>query len=77
MIGWSLTGAGPSRTPYGWVDLSPPIYWSQWLTLDAEGRTRLGVSVPRGASGRTVYTQAGVLEAGSLTLSGGLVRRVR
>ena len=58
IIGYSLTGAGPTNTPYGIVDMSQPIRILASLQSDASGNVSFSPLVPLGASGITLYTQA-------------------
>lgn len=69
LIGYSLTGAGPTSTPFGMVDMSAPITQLPMLTADAAGTASLSTGVPGQASGFTVYTQAADITTGTLTNS--------
>lgn len=69
LIGYSFTGAGPTVTPFGPVDMSAPISQLPALTADSAGTAAMSVNVPAGASGMTVYTQAADLTTGTLTNS--------
>jgi hypothetical protein len=69
LIGYSLTGAGPTATPFGMVDMSMPITQLPTLTADAAGTASMSTGVPGRASGFTVYTQAADLGTGTLTNS--------
>lgn len=69
LIGYSLTGAGPTNTPFGPVDMSAPITQLPTLTADGAGVAAMSTSVPGRASGLTVYTQAADLATGTLTNS--------
>jgi len=69
LIGYSLTGAGPTPTPFGMVDMSPPITQLPTLTADGAGVASMTTSVPGRASGFTVYTQAADLSSSALTNS--------
>ncbi len=61
---YSLTGTGPTATPYGLVDLSPPIFLLPSVTADPlTGDASLPVNVPAGAFGMSVSLQAGVIGA--------------
>ena len=66
-IGLSFTGAGPTTTPFGVVDLSLPIKTGPFLTADANGLASIDVFIPAYLSGRTVYTQAVDIDSGKLT----------
>lgn len=69
LIGYSLTGAGPTNTPFGPVDMSAPITTLPTLTANASGVATLSTSVPPNASGFTVYTQGADLTTSMLTNS--------
>lgn len=69
LIGYSLTGAGPTSTPFGMVDMSMPINQLPTLTADAAGLASMSTGVPGQASGFTVYMQAADLTTGTLTNS--------
>jgi len=69
LVAYSLTGAGPTTTPYGAVDMSAPISTLATLTADVNGDANLSPSVPAGLTGVTLYTQAVDLTAGLLTNS--------
>lgn len=69
LIGYSLTGAGPTMTPFGLVDMSAPITQLPTLTADAQGFASLTTGVPSRASGFTLYTQGADLTTGVLTNS--------
>ena len=69
LLGYSLTGAGPTNTPFGMVDMSAPITTLPTLTADAAGVASLTTGVPGRASGFTVYTQGADLSSGTLTNS--------
>jgi hypothetical protein len=69
LIGYSLTGAGPTPTPFGMVDMSPPISQLPTLTANASGDASMSTGVPGRASGFTVYMQAADLASGTLTNS--------
>jgi len=69
LIGFSFTGAGPTTTPFGVVDMSPPIKTGPFLTADIDGVASIGLFVPAHLAGRVVYTQAVDLNSGMLTNS--------
>lgn len=69
LLAYSLTGAGPTPTPFGLVDMSPPITQLPTLTADGVGTASLTTSVPGRASGFTVYSQGADLTSGTLTNS--------
>jgi hypothetical protein len=69
LIGYSLTGAGPTNTPFGPVDMSAPITSLPTLTANGTGTASMSTGVPARASGFTVYTQAADLGTGVLSNS--------
>ena len=69
LIGYSLTGAGPTNTPFGPVDMSSPITQLPVLTANAAGVASMTTGVPGRATGHTVYTQAADLSTSTLTNS--------
>jgi hypothetical protein len=58
LVGWSLTGAGPTPTPYGDVMLSPQINQLGPIAADAMGNVVLPVNLPIAFSGVPVWAQA-------------------
>ena len=72
---FSLTGAGPTPTFVGLLDLSNPIQVLSSLTADGFGFAFTTLDVPLGAAGLTLYTQAVNLPLGNL--SAGVVRVVQ
>ncbi|MDP7062858.1 MAG: hypothetical protein QF489_08005 [Planctomycetota bacterium] len=69
LIGYSLTGAGPTMTPFGPVDMSPPISQLPTLTADPAGVATLSTGIPARASGFTLFTQCADLGSGLLSNS--------
>lgn len=69
LLGYSLAGAGPTNTPFGPVDLSPPISQLPSLTADPSGMASLSTGVPGRATGFTLYMQGVDLSSGLLTNS--------
>jgi hypothetical protein len=69
LIGYSLTGAGPTMTPFGMVDMSAPITQLPTLTADAAGVASLSTGIPSRATGFTLYSQGADLASGALTNS--------
>ncbi|MCP4093521.1 MAG: hypothetical protein GY747_08730 [Planctomycetes bacterium] len=69
LLAYSLTGAGPTNTPFGPVDMSAPITQLPMLTANAAGTASLTTGVPARASGFTVYTQGADLSSATLTNS--------
>lgn len=58
LFGYSLTGGGPTNTPFGQAALSPPIRRLPPVTSDAAGNASYSRSIPAGASGLNVWIQA-------------------
>ncbi|MCP4093703.1 MAG: hypothetical protein GY747_09670 [Planctomycetes bacterium] len=69
LLGYSLTGAGPTMTPFGPVDMSMPITRLPVLTADGAGTASMTTGIPARASGFTVYTQGADLATSTLTNS--------
>lgn len=69
ILGYSLSGAGPTTTPFGVVDMSAPISTLVTLTADGAGNASFSPTVPGGAAGATLYTQGVDLGSGVLTNS--------
>ncbi len=69
LIGYSTTGAGPTMTPYGLLDMSQPITLLSTLTADAAGVATDSASVPVNAAGITVYAQSVELPVPNLSNS--------
>ncbi|MCP4091831.1 MAG: hypothetical protein GY747_00135 [Planctomycetes bacterium] len=69
LLGYSLSGAGPTMTPYGPVDMSPPISLLPSLTADPSGLASMSTGVPGRATGFTLYMQGVDLASGLLTSS--------
>jgi hypothetical protein len=67
LLGYSLTGAGPTMTTFGLVDMSLPILQLASLTANASGQAVLTTGIPAQASGLTVFSQAVDLVSGQLT----------
>ncbi len=65
-LGYSLTGAGPSATPFGDVLLSPPFTRID-LTADVNGDASYSGAVPAGTTGMSVWLHA--LDLGSATFT--------
>lgn len=69
---YSLTGAGPTVTPFGIAELTAPISLLPTVAADATGQAILQMAVPASASGRDVWLQGldfgtGVLTPGQKT----------
>ena len=76
-IGISFDGAGPLPTPFGNVNLTPPIFVLASLVAGPAGQVTFSQPVPPGMQGVLVYTQAVELNPdGSLDLSNSLVRTI-
>lgn len=58
IVGYSFAGVGPTTTPFGVVDLSPPIFQLPAESVDGSGKTSKNYQIPAGAAGRTIYVQA-------------------
>ena len=58
IVGYSFAGTGPTTTPFGIVDLSPPIFQLPPESVDGSGNTSKSYIIPAGAAGRTIYVQA-------------------
>ncbi len=69
MLGYSLTGAGPTNTAFGVVDMSLPINTLATLTANGAGDASFSPPVPGNATGLTLYTQGLDLASGTLTNS--------
>ncbi|PCJ54437.1 MAG: hypothetical protein COA70_04750 [Planctomycetota bacterium] len=69
VLGYSFTGAGPTVTPFGVVDMSLPIMTLFVLSVDAMGGASITVPIPGGAMGATLYTQGVDLVSLQLTSS--------
>lgn len=69
LFAYSLSGPGPTNTPFGPADMSPPITQLPIVLADWTGAANLTVSVPLRATGRMVYTQAADLVANVLSNS--------
>ncbi|MBC8371819.1 MAG: choice-of-anchor J domain-containing protein [Planctomycetes bacterium] len=66
-IGYSLSGAGPTNTQYGFVDMTSPISVLARLQANGQGVASITLPVPANAAGVTLFTQA--LSGGNLTNS--------
>lgn len=69
LVAYSLTGAGPTVTAFGTVDLSAPFRTLPIATLDANGEASFDQMLPAGATGINVWIQ-GVDLGGSLLTNG-------
>lgn len=69
LIGYSLSGAGPTMTPYGAVDMSLPIHQMPLLSVGSSGLASYLHSVPAAAAGLTIYSQALDIDSGLLSNS--------
>jgi len=66
---YSLAGSGPTTTPFGVADMSAPINVLTSASADVTGVASVGLTVPSGAAGVTLYTQALVVTTSTLTNS--------
>lgn len=57
IIGYSLTGSGPTQTMFGDVDMTPPISQFPTQTVDPNGEVHFLTNIPPAAAGLTVYSQ--------------------
>ena len=69
LFAYSVAGPGPSMTPLGMVDLSPPIVHLATLPADAQGNAAFATAIPPGFSGISVWTQSGVMDAVGVQLT--------
>jgi hypothetical protein len=77
-IGVSFVGAGPIPTPYGNLNLTPPILLLAALVAGPTGQATLSLPLPPGVQGAVVYTQATEINTdGSLDLSNSLTRTIQ
>lgn len=58
MLGYSLAGGGPTMTPFGLADLSPPIRTLPPLTADAGGSASMSSTLPPNSAGLNIWLQA-------------------
>jgi hypothetical protein len=58
MLGYSLAGGGPTMTPFGLADLSPPIRTLPPLNADAGGSANMSSSLPPTTAGLNIWLQA-------------------
>lgn len=74
IIGYSLTGPGPTTTMFGDVDMTPPISQLPTLVANTSGIASFSAPVPPSLAGATVYTQSVEILGGGLgNLSNSLV----
>jgi hypothetical protein len=66
VAGYSLTGTGPTNTPYGFVDLSMPIQALPTMTANASGVATYSRTLPA-AIGVTVWIQAVDVSSGEIS----------
>ena len=69
IFAYSMTGAGPTNTPFGAVDMSQPIRQLPAVNANAAGVASLTTTIPAGAAGRSVFTQAVVFTTNTPTNS--------
>jgi len=58
LFAYSLSGPGPTFTPYGWVDLDAPFQILPLSPINADGIAELSQTIPPAAAGVMVYLQA-------------------
>lgn len=75
LFAYSRTGAGPTWTPYGFVDMSLPIRQVGGSIVGNDGVASLDVAVPVLATGVTIYSQA--LNLTDVELSNSIVMTVQ
>ena len=76
-IGVSFDGAGPVPTPFGNVNLTPPIHVLASLVAGPTGQATYSLPIPPGAQGGVFYTQAAEINTdGTLDLSNSMVRTI-
>lgn len=73
LIGFSTNGGGPTATPFGLVDLTPP-FGTLPLFADAVGDASLSINVPPGASGLSIWFQ--IVDTASQTLGQSIATQV-
>lgn len=77
-VAYSTTGAGPTTTLVGDVDLSPPLHRLGPYLADAQGLVSFPVNVPATTSGMQVWVQAvRLLGGGNGILSNGLAEVIQ
>ena len=74
VYGYSLTGSGPTNTPYGVVDMSNPIKILTIITADSTGTATYLPTVPN-FPGLTIYTQC--LDRGVNAISNSLAPTIQ
>ena len=75
IIAYSVYGGGPTSTPVGSVDLSPPIRQLPAVQADSAGAASLSASVPPNVGGMDVWIQA--VDLSGPTLSNSLALTVQ
>ncbi|HBF22790.1 MAG TPA: hypothetical protein DDW23_03135 [Planctomycetes bacterium] len=74
---YSLTGPGPTQSPFGPVDLSQPIKQLPAMVAGSTGEASMTANVPPGTSGISVWSQAVELHpGGGGTLSNSLFQTI-
>lgn len=66
---WSTAGAGPTNTPLGPVELTPPLQVSLEVYADLTGALVFSTFVPAGLAGTTFYCQAAATKDGNFELT--------
>lgn len=71
---WSVQGGGPTSTPLGIVDLTPPFNIVAGVLADGKGKANFTTYIPQSASGIRIWLQA--FDRSSLTLCAGISRTI-
>ena len=74
IIAYSVYGGGPTNTPVGSVDLTPPVRQLPAVQADSAGAASISASVPPHVGGMNVWIQA--VDLGGLELSNSLAETV-
>lgn len=67
IIGYSVTGGGPTPTPFGLASMSMPIFQLPTQIANANGEVTVTVPVPTAMAGRVVWGQAADITASVLS----------
>ena len=54
IVGYSFAGGGPTNTPFGVADLTPPIFKLPTEIADGSGNTSAMYNIPGGVAGRMI-----------------------
>jgi hypothetical protein len=75
---YSLTGSGPTSTPYGDCQMSPPIKRINPVTADSTGFGFFSTPIPPWTAGVMVYTQAFVVDSSNnVVLTNALIETIQ